>query len=163
MENLICSLLEGYEQKALTRRQLVQRLMMLTVATGTASASAAGFQASSIDHVSVVVSDVQRSADFYGRVFALSVLNKEPTGDTIRMKVGSSYLALRQRKDPGRVDHFALGVANFNEKLVTQDLVRRGAAPQEEEDAGFHVKDPDGFRVQIISNDPRFNAGYKVG
>lgn len=161
MENLICNLLEGYEQGALTRRQLVQRLLVLTVATGTASA--AGFQASSIDHVSVVVSDVQRSADFYGRVFALSVLNKEPSGKTIRMKVGSSYLVLRQRKDPGRVDHFAIGVANFNEKLVTQDLVRRGASPQEEEDAGFHVKDPDGFRVQIISNDPRYNAGYKVG
>ena len=148
MENFICNLLTGYEQGALTRRELVQRLLMLTVAAGTASASAAGFQASSIDHVSVVVSDVQRSADFYGRVFALSVLNKEPTG-TIRMKVGSSYLALRQRKEPGRVDHFALGVADFNEKLVTQDLVRLGAVPQEEEDAGFHVKDPDGFDLQI--------------
>ena len=33
MENLICNLLEGYEQGALTRRQLVQRLLVLTVAT----------------------------------------------------------------------------------------------------------------------------------
>ena len=155
MENLIFHLLKGYEQGAFTRRELVKRLLALTVATGATSASANGFQATSIDHVSVVVSDVQRSAEFYGRVFALSVLNKEPTGDTIRMKLGSSYLALRKRKMVHSTWLFAFGVANFNEKLVTQDLVRRGAAPQEEEDAGFHVKDPDGFRVQIISTDPR--------
>ena len=52
MDNLICNLLKDYEQGALTRRQLVQRLLVLSVVTSTASASAAGFQASSIDHVS---------------------------------------------------------------------------------------------------------------
>ncbi len=83
----------------------------------------------------------------------------------MRLRVGSSYLALRRRKDPGRVDHFALGVANFNKALITRDLINRGVPPEKDEegDAGFHVKDPDGFRVQIISNDPRFNEGYKVG
>lgn len=149
MENIISNLLKGYELGSLTRRELVQSVVMLAAATSTSSA--AGFQASSIDHVSIVVSDVERSADFYQRVFGLSTLNKDPADETIRLKVGSGYLALRHRKDPGRVDHFALGVANFNKQLITRDLIQRGIAPEKEEDgdAGFHVKDPDGFRVQM--------------
>ncbi len=149
MENLISNLVRRYEFGSLTRRELIQSLAMLTAATGTASA--AGFQASSIDHVSIVVSDVARSAEFYQRVFGLSTLNKDPADETIRLKVGSGYLALRHRKDPGRVDHFALGVPNFNKESMTRDLIQRGVAPEKDEDgdAGFHVKDPDGFRVQI--------------
>jgi len=78
-------------------------------------------------------------------------LNKDPGDETIRLKVGSGYLALRHRKDPGRVDHFALGVPNFNKESMTRDLIERGVAPEKHEDgdAGFHVKDPDGFRAQI--------------
>jgi catechol 2,3-dioxygenase-like lactoylglutathione lyase family enzyme len=163
MEKVISNLLKDYEHGALTRRELIQGLVILGAATATASA--AGFQASSIDHVSVVANDVERSADFYQRAFGLSILNKDPADESIRLKVGSSYLALRRRKDPGRVDHFALGVADFNKTTITRDLIHRGVVPEKDEegDAGFHVKDPDGFRVQIISNDPRFNEGYKVG
>jgi hypothetical protein len=51
MENLISNLVRRYELGSLTRRELIQSLAMLTAATGTASA--AGFRASSIDHVSV--------------------------------------------------------------------------------------------------------------
>ncbi len=149
MENVISNLVRRYELGSLTRRELIQSLAMLTAATGTASA--AGFQASSIDHVSIAVSDIERSAEFYQRVFGLFTLNRDLADETIRLKVGLGYLALRHRKDPGRVDHFALGVANFNKQSITRDLIERRVAPEKDEDgdAGFHVKDPDGFRVQI--------------
>jgi catechol 2,3-dioxygenase-like lactoylglutathione lyase family enzyme len=149
MENLISNLVRRYELGSLTRRELIQSLAMLTAATGTASA--AGFRASSIDHVSVVVSDFERLADFYQRVSGLSTLNKDPADETVRLKVGSGYLALRHRKDTGRVDHFALGVANFDKQSITRDLIQRGVSTEKDEDgdAGFHVKDPDGFPVQI--------------
>lgn len=53
---------------------------------------------------------------------------------------------------PGWVDYFALRVANFDKQSITRDLIRRGVAAEKDEDgdAGFHVKDSDGFRVQII-------------
>lgn len=148
MKNTISNLVKRYELGSLSRRDLIQSLVMLVTTTGTASAS--GFQGSSIDHVSIVVSDVGRSANFYQNVFGLSVLNKDSAKETIRLKVGSGYLALRHRKDPARVDQFALGVGNFNKQSITRDLIERGAAPEKDEkDYGFHVRDPDGFPVQL--------------
>ena len=91
--------------------------------------SAAGFQGNGIDHVSLYVSNLQRSTDFYQRVF------------------GSA--------PAGKVDHIAIGVDNFNLETVTADLKARGAAPQgrpQQGAVGFHILDPDGFPLQIISS-----------
>jgi len=48
------------------------------------------------------------------------------------------------------VDHFAIGVENFNKDAVTQELKRLGANPEDNLDAGFHIKDPEGISVQIV-------------
>ena len=50
------------------------------------------------------------------------------------------------------LDHFAIGVDNFNKESVTADLKARGVTPKEEGDAAFHVVDPDGYPVQISAN-----------
>jgi hypothetical protein len=60
------------------------------------------------------------------------------------------------------VDHFALGVANFSKDVVTRDLKQRGMTPQEDRVTGFYVNAPDGFPVQLISDDPQVNEGYRV-
>ena len=75
MEHVISNLLKRYEGGALSRRDLVKGLAMLTAAGGTASA--AGFESSTLNHVSILVSDVPRSAAFYRRVFNLSVLDED--------------------------------------------------------------------------------------
>ena len=48
------------------------------------------------------------------------------------------------------VDHYAIGVDSFNQEAVTQMLKQRGLTPMQDIDAGFHVKDPEGIRVQIV-------------
>jgi hypothetical protein len=48
------------------------------------------------------------------------------------------------------VDHFAIGVENFNKEAVTRTLKERGIIPEENLDAGFHIKDPEGMSVQIV-------------
>jgi catechol 2,3-dioxygenase-like lactoylglutathione lyase family enzyme len=159
MENVISNLVKRFERGSLTRRELVQSLAMLLAASR--SASAAGFQCSGVDHVSIGVSNLQKSAAFYQTAFGLPVLN-QPGADTLRLKVGSGYLVLRQGMNPGRVDHFAFGVTNFNKDAVTQDLKQRGMIPQEDRITGFYVKDPDGFPVQLISDDPQLNEGHRV-
>jgi hypothetical protein len=49
------------------------------------------------------------------------------------------------------VDHFAIGIPRFNRDAAARYVKERGATPLEGNFAGFHVKDPDGIRVQISS------------
>ena len=150
MEHIISSLLGRYENGTLSRRQLIQGLAMLTVAGGTASAADTGFHATTINHVSIQVSDIKRSAEFYMRAFGLP-RRVAANPNAIRLGLGPSHLTLRQEKPSGNVDHFCLGIEKFNRESVIRDLKARGVTPEAEEmgPQGFHVKDPDGFRIQL--------------
>jgi catechol 2,3-dioxygenase-like lactoylglutathione lyase family enzyme len=148
MNSTISKLLATYEYGKLSRRDLVQGLALLAASPGTMSA--AGFQGNSITHVSLYVSDLQRSSDFYQHVLGCTV-NKR--GVEYLVRFGKNFLVLRSGKPAGTVDHIAIGVENFNKESVTADLKARGATPMEggRPGPGFHVVDPDGFQVQIVS------------
>jgi len=150
MERVISNLLGRYERGKLTRRELIQGLAMLTVAGGTLPAADTGFAAATINHVSIQVSDVKRSAEFYMHAFGLPK-RVAANPSAIRLGVGPSHLTLRQEKPSGNVDHFCLGIDKFNRESVIRDLKARGVTPEPDEKGpqGFHVKDPDGFRVQL--------------
>jgi len=77
MEHTISRLLKAYENGKLHRRDLVKGLTLL--AAGSGSASAAGFQSNGINHVSLQVSDLQRSSEFYQRVLVVPAENR-PAG-----------------------------------------------------------------------------------
>ena len=151
MKATISKLLEAYENGTMSRRTLVQGLALLVAGSGVAEA--AGFQGNSINHVSMFVSNVQRSTDFYQRVFGCSVNKRDGNN---QLMFGKDYLVLRPGNPPGKVDHFAIGVDNFNQNSVTADLKARGAVPIDQQGGnfGFHVLDPDGFPVQISANNP---------
>jgi catechol 2,3-dioxygenase-like lactoylglutathione lyase family enzyme len=152
MKSTISRLLQTYEDKKLSRRELVEGLALLAAGAGTASA--AGFQSNSISHVSLYVSNLQRSTDFYKRTFGLSVSKGEPNLNQL-MLGKTSFLLLREGKPPGKVDHFAIGVPEFDKATLTADLKARGATALDVNPRpvggglGFHVLDPDGFPVQI--------------
>ena len=148
MNSTISKLLATYENGKLSRRDLVQGLALLAASPGTMSA--AGFQGNSINHVSLYISDLQRSADFYQRVLGCTV-NKRGVENLVRL--GKNFLVLREGKPAGTVDHIAIGVENFNKESVTADLKTRGTTPREGKrpGAGFHVVDPDGFQVQMVT------------
>jgi hypothetical protein len=102
VEHVISNLLKHYEGGALSRRDLVKGLAMLTAAGGTASA--AGFESSTLNHVSILVSYVPRSAAFYQRVFNLSVLDEDKAAPRIRLHVGrNSHLTIRKRNPASMV------------------------------------------------------------
>jgi catechol 2,3-dioxygenase-like lactoylglutathione lyase family enzyme len=148
VEHAISDLVARFERGGLTRRELIQALAMLTVA-GTTTA-AASLKAGSINHVSVLVTDMPRSIDFYNKVFGLSVVNEDKPNKISRLGVGNKVLvSLRVEPPPGLVDHFAIGVENFNKEAVTGLLKEMGLTPRENLEFGFHVKDPDGANVQI--------------
>jgi catechol 2,3-dioxygenase-like lactoylglutathione lyase family enzyme len=91
-----------------------------------------------------------RSIEFYNRVFGLSVVNEDKPNKISRLGIaGKVLVSLRVEPPPGLIDHFAIGVENFNRDAVTKSLQEMGLAPQENLEFGFHVKDPDGAPVQI--------------
>ncbi|PYS32105.1 MAG: hypothetical protein DMG14_35435, partial [Acidobacteria bacterium] len=139
MKGTISRLLEAYENGKMSRRALIQGLALLAAGAGTAEA--AGFQGNSINHVSLYVSNLQRSTDFYQRVFGCTVNKRDGNN---QLMFGKDFLVLRPGNPPGKVDHFAIGVDNFNKDSVTADLKTRGATPIDEQGGnfGFHVLDP---------------------
>jgi catechol 2,3-dioxygenase-like lactoylglutathione lyase family enzyme len=145
MKLAISNLLKSYEDRKMSRRQLVEGLALMAAAAETASA-AAGFQGASIHHLSIQVTNLQKSADFYAKTFNCTVTKRDGTS---RVELGKQGIVLREAKPAGRVDHIAIGVANFNKDAVTADLKARGAMPKEAKGAGFHVIDPDGLPIQI--------------
>jgi catechol 2,3-dioxygenase-like lactoylglutathione lyase family enzyme len=157
MEAIIANLLNRFEQGALTRRGLIQGLAMLAAAGGTESegqvlnGGVARIVAAKIDHVSIQVSDLPRSIDFYQKMFGLTVVSEDKPNEIVRLGAGKVLVSLHHKNPTGVVDHFAIGVENFNKEFVTRELKERGANPEENLDAGFHIKDPQGIGVQIVA------------
>jgi catechol 2,3-dioxygenase-like lactoylglutathione lyase family enzyme len=152
VEKLINGLIGQYEKGALSRRELVGTLAALSMTGKTAFAAEAGFQSASINHVSITASDLQRSVDFYSRVFKLT-RQPRPAANLVQLTVGTdSHLSIRQGANP-RFDHFAIGIEGFNKDRVIADLKARGATPIDGGDgAGLHLADPDGLFIQVIGN-----------
>jgi catechol 2,3-dioxygenase-like lactoylglutathione lyase family enzyme len=108
------------------------------------------FENARLDHISVYASNVNRSVGFYEKTFGASLLSTE--GPTVRVALGKSHISLRPGKPPGKADHFAIGIDHFDEGSVIRQLRSRGAEAVNEGEAGLHVKDPDGYSVQVIAN-----------
>ncbi len=153
MEAIIANLLDRFEKGALSRRDLVQGLTMLAAAGGAASTAAAqpaGLQAVKIDHVSIQVTDLPKSVSFYEKIFGLKVLGEDKPNEIVRLGAGKVLVSLHHKNPTGIVDHFAIGVQNFNREAVTRQLKELGLTPEDNLDAGFHIKDPEGMSVQIM-------------
>src|ERR1044071_3354695 len=78
MTATISSLLNRYESGMMTRRELIATIT--TLAT-TSTTVAAGLRVSRLDHLSLQVSDLRRSRDFYAKVFG-ATLNSTPRRTT---------------------------------------------------------------------------------
>jgi catechol 2,3-dioxygenase-like lactoylglutathione lyase family enzyme len=150
MESIISGLVGRFERGSLSRRDLVRSLAVLA-ASGTAAGAQEelNFKAASIDHVSIQVADLQRSIDFYQKIFGFSVVSQEQARSIMRLGNTRTLVSLNRESPTGIVDHFAIGIPKFNKDVAVRYLKERGAAPLEGNFAGFHVKDPDGIRVQI--------------
>jgi len=151
MEAIISDLVKRFESGALSRRGLIQGLAMLAAAGG-AEAQEAGIKAAKIDHVSIQVKDLPRSIGFYQKMFGLTVVSEDKPNEIVRlgMSAGKTLVSLHHKNPTGLVDHFAIGVEGFNKDVVTRLLKERGANPEDNLDAGFHIVDPEGISVQIM-------------
>jgi catechol 2,3-dioxygenase-like lactoylglutathione lyase family enzyme len=156
VEHIISKLLRDFEEGKMNRRQLVQSLAIAaTAAAGAAPAAQAagtGFKAVTVNHISYRVADYAKTRDFYADLLGMGV--KQDTGRQCYMTFGDSFLLPRQGR-PGAtstgplVDHIAYTIEDWDKDKVKAELERRGLNPRPDTEDSFHVKDPDGFDLQI--------------
>ena len=152
MENIVVNLLDDFERGRITRRQLVQSLVLGMMAPAALAESAGGFKAVSVNHISLQVADYRRTRDFYADLLGMKVSND--TGEQVDLTFGDTVLIARNAKDASEaplVDHIAYSIGDWDRERVKHELTRRGLDPQPDFQGSFHVRDPDGYLLQIAA------------
>ena len=151
MESIISDLVTRFEKGSPSRRELVQGLAMLAASgTGASAQQDIDFKTADIDHVSIQVADLQRSVDFYQKLFGFSVVSQDQRLGIIRLGNGRTLVSFNRQSPAGIVDHFAIGIPRFTKESAARYLTNGGMSPLDDPYAGLHVKDPDGVSVQIF-------------
>src|SRR5215472_18838861 len=154
MESIISDLVARFEKGQLSRRHFVGTLAALAASGTSAAASAAqaelDFKTAIIDHMSIQVADMQRSAEFYQKMFGFKVISEDKPLGILRLGTTKTLVSLNTQRPAGIVDHFAIGVPGFSKEAAARYAMQHGATPLDDPYAGLHVKDPDGINVQIF-------------
>src|SRR5947207_11793370 len=152
----IDALLTAYEQRAVTRRQRLQTLAVgLASAPGAPQPSGGVMKPRLLHHVNVQVSDVARSEAFYRKLFDLPPSRRVQGPDNHGLDFPAGGLIILQKSDrPGRIDHFCVGVSDFDaDRLRTAAKAAGLEGVQGNAADNFMVADPDGLRVQVSAVD----------
>ena len=128
-----------------------------------------------LHQVTLAVSDLERSLDFYQAVFGMAVQARREGNILLRIGDGPHFLALADAgSEPPRIDHFGLAVEDFDPESVIRALGRhnlieggRGGglsggperirATIREGTPEIHLGDPNGLVIQL--QDPSYCGG----
>ena len=156
MLDFIEGLLDRYERGAVTRRELVGALSMAIVPGARVGARIESRQTGvlrgiNLNHVNLQVSNLDRSVDFCRRLFSLPPRREVPGRPfALDLADGLSFLSVPQREPTGVIDHFCVGVEDFEPERVGRALQAAGMDRDLQVARDFvMVSDPDGIRVQI--------------
>lgn len=165
MSEIIEQLVRRFEGGQMTRRELVLSLSALVMARGSTAAQprTPPIPVSTMNHVTLTVSDVERSVAFYQRIFGMPLRTYQGTeadwsADTIPVLAigdGPQFIAFGRGAAPS-INHFCLGMEGFDAGEVVKTLADQGVEagvrmradsdPPAEE---LTFRDPDGIRVQV--------------
>jgi catechol 2,3-dioxygenase-like lactoylglutathione lyase family enzyme len=160
MENMIAKLLDDFDHGKMTRRQLIRNLAVVAAAAaGTTPAfgeTSKGFMAVAVNHISYQVNDYTKTRDFYADLLGMKVV--ADTGTQCNLIIGgtNTFVIPRnapQGSAPPRVDHIAYTIESWDKNAVKAELERLGLNPQPDTENSFHIKDPNGFDLQISGKD----------
>ena len=152
MEHIIAKLLQDFEQGKMNRRQLIQSLVLAETAAAPAAMAEEkkGFKTVTVNHISYQVADYAKTRDFYAGLMGMKV--SQDNGRQAYLSFGDTFLLPRNARSGGvtpRVDHIAYTIDNWDKNAVEAELRRWGLEPRPDTENSFHVKDPDGFDLQI--------------
>jgi len=180
MRNTIDELVTAYDEKRISRRQLIGALLVATAAradaaadqqkpavnlTGTPPPNNALFRGKIVNHVTLRVKDVEESRRFYQELLGASVLldgrTSEQTGG-IDLLLGASFVTVSGGRGVPDIDHFAIGLdpwpgADRALEMVQQRFPASEARTNQNqfskaaEIRSVMLKDPSGISVQLGS------------
>jgi len=152
MKRQLNSLISGFEDGTISRRQLLAALTAMTLTPS--AAQSAGFFGRSLNHVTLAVSDVDQSRKFYERVLGTSVISTQANG--VNLGLGDSFLGLYKIDDNPRIHHLCVGLDHFGVDQTADQLRDMGIDPYVREDKPeVYFQDPDGITVQFEHKDYR--------
>lgn len=160
----IDSLLDAYEARHLSRRELVASLAaVMSTATLTASAQTSPLdqvaQGKTFNHASLAVTDVAAAANFYSKILGLKEVSRPGNGG-INLGLGDGFLGLYRLANPGTVHHICIGVDNYDPERIAANLKAAGVQatidrnPANRTSGGdqLYFNGPDNCRVQLSAN-----------
>ena len=140
-----------------------------TASTIPAAAGPAAFKTVWLDHISYAVTDYRKSTAFYRDLMGWEIRNDNGKNQCT-MKIGDiGEIIIRNRREPdaagaagaqtppapitGVINHVSYGIDKWNTEGVKAELEKRGLKPRPDmvgdNFKSFHVKDPDGWDLQI--------------
>jgi catechol 2,3-dioxygenase-like lactoylglutathione lyase family enzyme len=160
MGNPIDSVIDAFEARRLTRRELVASLTALVAGGATTVAQpAAVAQGRTLNHASLAVTDVEKAAEFYTSLLDLKIVSRPGNGG-INLGLGTSFLGLYRLPNPGTVNHICIGVDNYDADRLAERLKEKGVQatvdrnPANRTSGGdqLYFTGPDNTRVQLSAN-----------
>jgi catechol 2,3-dioxygenase-like lactoylglutathione lyase family enzyme len=156
------ALVDAYEARKLSRRELVAALAAIALPATAAAALpqtpsiSPVAQGRSLNHASLAVSDVAAAADFYQRLLGLNVVSRPGNGG-INLGLGDGFLGVYKLASPGTVNHICIGVADYDPERIAARLKDMGVTatidrnPANRTSGGDQVyfNGPDNCRVQL--------------
>jgi catechol 2,3-dioxygenase-like lactoylglutathione lyase family enzyme len=180
MQDEIDKLVTAYDEKRISRRQLIGALLVASAApvgaddgqqkpavnlTGTPPPTNALFRGRIVNHVTLRVKDVEESRRFYQELLGASVLldarTSEQTG-SFDLLLGDSFVTVSGGRGAPDIDHFAIGLdpwpgaeralAMVQTRFPTSEArANQNQFSKAAEVRSVMLKDPNGIGVQLGS------------
>lgn len=181
MRNQIDELLTAYEEKRISRRQLIAALLIASAThppaasagqekpavnlTGTPPPENALFRGRIVNHVTLRVKDVNESRRFYQELLGASVLLDGRTSEqagSIDLLIGDSFVTVSGGRGEPDIDHFAIGLDPWPGADRALEIVQKRFPTSEArtnqnrfskaaEVRSVMLRDPNGISVQLGS------------
>ena len=168
MQDSVENLVTLFENGTLNRQQLIQGLLAVMapismVAHAHADTSTSStFRGRSLNHVTLSVTDVERSQEFYSRLLGGTIscrsieTDKGAKVESATLGLPECFIALFKLGAP-RVHHFCVGVENFSIDAALETLKSEfpESKPITYRGEELYFRDPDGILGQISGMDYR--------
>src|SRR6516164_797944 len=141
-------------QIALSRRQLLGGLAGLAAASSTAQAVPL-FRPSQLNHLTLNVSDLERSRAFYRKLFGGPQWTISPAAESFDLGANPLGLYLNTQLTPVGIDHFCIGLRDFNVDTALSALKQQSMDAQKAGNDGVEFRDLDRIKVELVPENYR--------